>query len=290
MSEIVEALFSGLATGSLFALSGIGIVVIFRVTKLVNFAQGVFPVFAGFVMFSLLQTHLPWVAAGVVAAVVSALLGVVLGWCVLLRRVKSALAAVFILLGLAIVLEGVFVLGWGDQPISYQSVVSGTIHVAGTVVEPEDLVLIVVTLLSVAALQLFFARTYLGKAMTAAAANYDASKLVGISLLSVGSIAFALSGLLGGIAGVLSTSTLPITYTSDVLFTVYAFAAAIVGNLESPVGTLVGGLVLGELEAFVSISSFASYAEVVALVGLLVVLVARSGSTSSWFQARRSLH
>lgn len=289
MNEIVQAVVSGLGAGSLFAMSGIGIVVIFRVTKLVNFAQGVFSVFAGYVMSSLLLADLGWVVAGLLSAVVSSLLAVVLSWFVLIRPSRNQLSSVFVLLGLSIIMEGVFVLGWGDQPVSYRAIVPGSLHLAGGVVEPEDLVLIVVMAVTVLILQLFFSRSYLGKAMTAASANRDAAKLVGISLFGVGTVAFALSGLIGGIAGVFSTATLPITNTSDIVFTIYGFAAAIVGDLKSPVGALAGGLVLGELESFVAASRFGGYQEVVALLGMLGVLLLRSGSIHFRLKARRSL-
>jgi len=278
MKEFLQAVFSGIASGSLFAMSGIGIVVIYRVTKLVNFAQGVFPVFAGFLMFTLLGSGLNWIAACIVASLCTGALAALFSVVVLFKESRSSLASVFALLGLSVGMEGVFVLGWGQNPISYKAIVPGSFRISGAIVEREDLVLFVVMLISIVLLQLFFSRSYQGKAMIAAATNREGARLVGIGLMGVGVVAFLVAGLLGGLAGVFSTAALPVTYTSDIVFTINGFAAAIVGNFDSPLGTLVGGILLGEIEAFVATTSFGGYQEVIALLGMLVVLILRSGN------------
>jgi branched-chain amino acid transport system permease protein len=158
--------------------------------------------------------------------------------------------------------------------------VPGAVSFVGARVQNQYFVVIGVTLAAFAALGLFFGRTYWGKALTACASNAYAARLQGINPRRMGLLAFAIGGLLGGLAGVLVTPLQPISFDSDVALAINGFAAAIFGGLNSPSAALTGGLVLGVIEAFVAGYYDASYQTEVALIVMLAIMI---------FQARKRL-
>ncbi|MFD2354390.1 hypothetical protein ACFSTC_41560 [Nonomuraea ferruginea] len=133
---------------------------------------------------------------------------------------------------------------WGDQPRSAPGL-AGSVTIAGARIQTQHLLVIAVTAATFVLLALFFGRTYLGKALTACASNPYAARVVGIDTRRMGLLAFALGGLLGGLAGVLITPLRPISFDTDVTLIVNAFAAAVFGALTRPVVALGGALLLG---------------------------------------------
>jgi branched-chain amino acid transport system permease protein len=129
-----------------------------------------------------------------------------------------------------------------------------------------------------AGLSLFFSRTYLGKALTASASNPFAARLVGIDVRRMGLVAFGLSGVLGGLAGVLVAPSNALSFYSDLPMALGGFAAAVFGGLVSPLRTLVGGLGLGVAGQLTAGYLNGSYQTEVALLLMMVIMIARSRS------------
>ncbi len=265
-------LIAGLALGCSFALVASGFVVIHRVTRVVNFAQGTVVVVGGLIAASMLGRGLPHPLAELVAILGAGLTGLVVGVIAIGKRGTPVLASLVITLGLVFLAYAIEIIVWGDQPISFR-MVSGSVTVLGARVQTQYFVVIAAAVVSLGALQLFFARSYLGKAMTACASNPYAARLAGISVTRMGLFAFALAGLLGGLAGVLLTPLQPVSFDSDVVLATNGFAAAIFGGLMRPGMALVGGLVLGLAEAFVAGYINGSYQTGVALILMLVLMV-----------------
>lgn len=272
MSAFMTYLIAGLALGCSFALVASGFVVIHRVTRVVNFAQGTVVVVGGLIAASMLARGLPHPLAELVAIVGAGFTGLVVGVIAIGKRGTPVLASLVITLGLVFLAYAIEIIVWGDQPISFR-MVSGSVTVLGAVVQTQYFVVIAAAVVSLGALQLFFARSYLGKAMAACASNPYAARLAGISVTRMGLFAFALAGLLGGLAGVLLTPLQPVSFDSDVVLATNGFAAAIFGGLMRPGMALVGGLVLGLAEAFVAGYINGSYQTGVALILMLVLMV-----------------
>lgn len=272
MSAFMTYLIAGLALGCSFALVASGFVVIHRVTRVVNFAQGTVVVVGGLIAASMLSRGLPHPLAELVAILGAGLTGLVVGVIAIGKRGTPVLASLVITLGLVFLAYAIEIIVWGDQPISFR-MVSGSVTVLGARVQTQYFVVIAAAVVSLGALQLFFARSYLGKAMTACASNPYAARLAGISVTRMGLFAFALAGLLGGLAGVLLTPLQPVSFDSDVVLATNGFAAAIFGGLMRPGMALVGGLVLGLAEAFVAGYINGSYQTGVALILMLVLMV-----------------
>jgi len=276
MGELAQYLITGVGVGCAYALTGSGLVVIYRVTRVVNFAQGSFAVLAALTVTTFLATGLPHGLAEGLAVLVAGLIGLLVGLVATGKPGTTPQAALIVTLGLGVFAYAIEILLWGDQPRSFAGL-PGSVTILGGRVQTHYLLIIGVTAVVLTATALLFARTDLGKALTATAADPYAARIVGISVLRMGLLAFAVGGALGGLAGVLVTPVQQVSFDSDVALVVNGFSAAILGNLTRPGLTLVGGLLLGVVQALVGGYLSTSYQTEVALIFMLAVLIVRAG-------------
>ena len=272
MRLVIQYAISGLATGCAFALVATGFVAIYRVTRVVNFAQGVFAVLAGMVGYTLLGEGVPHVLAEGIAVLVAGGVGVLIGAIAIGRSGTSPLSSLIVTLGLGVGSYAALIMVWGDQPISFDGF-KGVIDISGVTLQTQYVLVLVVTAVVFAALAAFFNRTYLGRGLTACSSNPRAARLVGIDVKRMGILAFGLGGLLGGVAGVLLTPIQPVSFNSDVSIAINGFAAAIFGGLLRPGAALAGGIVLGVAQALVAGFGQASLQSGVALAIMLGIMV-----------------
>jgi branched-chain amino acid transport system permease protein len=275
MSAFGQYLVTGLGVGCAFALVGSGLVVVYRVTRVVNFAQGAFAVVAAMTVSSLLGSGVPHGVAEALAVVLAGLVGLVVGLIAIGKPGTSPQSALIATLGVAVFAYAVEILVWGDQPRSFAGL-PGSATLFGARVQRHYLLIILASALVFAVLALLFARTDVGRALTAAAANPYAARIVGINVTRMGLLSFVIAGALGGLAGVLVTPVQQITFDSDLVLVVSGFAAAVLGNLTRPVATLVGGLLLGVAQAMVAGYLSTSYQSEVSLLLMLVVLIVQA--------------
>ena len=271
---------SGVATGCTFALVATGFVTIYRVTRVVNFAQGAFAVIGGMTAFTLLGHGLPHFVAEALAVITAGVVGLLVGAVAIGKRGTPPLASLIITLGIGIGAYAALILVFGDQPVSFEGL-RGAATIGGVTMPFQFLLVVVVTAATFAALTVFFNRTYMGKALTACSSNPHAARLVGIGITRMGLVSFALGGALGGLAGVLLTPLQPVSFDSDVGLAINGFAAAVFGGILRPATALVGALVLGVAEALVAGYWRASFQSGVALVIMLALMV--------WQASRRQL-
>ena len=275
MKDFLTYVVTGITLGASFALIGSGFVVVHRVTRIVNFAQGSFAIIAAMMASSLLRGRLPHGLAEAAAVLVCGVVGAAVGWVALGRRGTHPLISLIVTLGLSMLASAAIILIWGQDPVSPPGL-RGHVTLLGVEVERQRLLVLVITLLAFAAVALFFSRTYLGKALTASASNPYAARLVGIDVRRMGLLAFALAGVLGGLAGVLVAPSNALSFSSDLALALSGFAAAVFGGLSSPGRTLVGGLVLGVAGQLTAGYLNGSYQTVVALLLMLLIMIARS--------------
>lgn len=275
MSAFLSYLLNGVSVGCGFALVASGLIIIFRVTRVVNLAQGLFAVVAGFSASSLLEAGTPHGVAELSAVATAAVAGLVSGLIAIGKRGTRPEASLIATLGVGILGYAIEILIWGDQPRSFSGL-EGAFHLGGLDLPKQYALVTGVTLAVFGLLELFFERTFLGKALSACASNRYAARLIGIGVLRMGLLAFTFGGALGGIAGVLLTPLRPISYDSDVLLFVNGFATAILAGLRRPLLALGGGLLLGVAEAMVAGYAKASYQSSFALLLTLVILVVQA--------------
>lgn len=275
MSQFWEAIFTGLAIGALYAAVGIGFVVIHRVTHVVNLAQGAITVLGAYLMSELLPS-MSWAPALILSGIGAALASVLVGAIVLSAKNKFSYSPIVMTLGIAFAAQGLFVLGWGDISVTYSSIAPTSYRWLGAFVLPQQILLFGIVLVLLILMQLFFANTYLGKALSASAMNPHSAQLSGINLFRAGIAAFAVAGLIGGISGGVSGALTPVTPELHVQLAVDGFAAAVIGDLDRPVRTALGALALGLLTSFPATYGLPNYEDIFALGGLIVVLFLRT--------------
>jgi len=224
-------------------------VLIWRGTRLLNFAQGGMAMFTTYVAIEVIyKTHSYW-AGFVVALLAGLVLGAACELTVIRPTVgKPQLNAVIVTIGLLIFLEGLAGILFGGQFRSFPAAFSIIgLRVGGTPIGVSrfDVFVVVAVLVATLALAVAFRYTAAGLRMRAAAFNATIARLSGIRVARVLTVGWALAGLLGALAGVLvSPSTFLYPNSMDAIF-VYGFTAAVIGGLDSPVGAVVGGLILG---------------------------------------------
>lgn len=272
MSAFLSYVVHGIAVGCGFALLASGLIIIYRVTRVVNLAQGTFSVFAGFTAATLLGAGLPHVVAELAATIAAGVLGLLIGLVAIGKPGTSPQASLIVTLGVGIFAYALEILFWGDQPRSFAGV-EGSQELFGHEFPFQYGLVIAVTLVVFGLLEAFFEYTYWGKALTACASNPYAAKLVGIRIIRMGLFAFGLGGALGGTAGVLLTPLSPMSYDSDLILFVNGFASAILAGLKRPLFALGGGVVLGVAQSLVAGYAKASYQSALALLLTLAILV-----------------
>ncbi|HEV2932637.1 MAG TPA: branched-chain amino acid ABC transporter permease [Streptosporangiaceae bacterium] len=255
MVEFLQFTLSGIVFGMVYAAVALSLVLIWRGTRVVNFAQGGMAMFTTFVAIEVIyRTHSYW--AGFFVALAA---GLVLGAASELTVVrptigKPPLNVVIVTIGLLVLLEGLAGIFYGGQLRSFPSAFSVTgLKVGGTSlgVSRNDVFVVVAVLVATLALGVMFRYTTAGLRMRAAAFNATIARLSGIRVARVLTVGWALAGLLGALAGVLVSPSIFLSPNSmDTIF-VYGFTAAVIGGLDSAVGAVVGGLFLGVALSYV---------------------------------------
>jgi branched-chain amino acid transport system permease protein len=281
----------GLSRGAVYAAFALALVLIWRGTRIVNFAQGVLAVISAYLAFSVANaTGSYWLGFG--AALLS---GLVLGAVVerlVMRRVADAppLNAVIVALGLVLVVQGVLGMIYGNQYRPFPAPFSRVaMTVAGVpLLSHYDLFVFGTVLLLMVLLALLFTRSAIGLRMRAAAFAPQVSRLLGVNVGRMLTVGWALAALVGALAGMLVIPTgLGLHPTAMDLVFVSAFTAAVVGGLDSPPGAVIGGLVVGLVLSYVGGYLGSASTPLAVLVLLVVVLLARPGGLFSGTAARR---
>lgn len=276
MPELLQFLVSGLTVGAVYALVALGFTLIHNASDVVNFAQGEFVMLGGMVTVFAAAAGLALPLAALLAIAVAVLVGLALHRLAIEpARGASAVTLIIITIGASIFLRGIAQIVF-DKRFHQLPGFSGNdpIMVLGAAILPQSFWVLGGALLVFAGLFLFLERTLMGKAVLATAANRLAARLVGVDTSFVLALSFGLSAAIGAFAGILIT---PITLTSfDVgtLLALKGFAAAMLGGMGSPLGAVVGGLLLGLLEALGAGYVSSAYKDAVAFLVILAVLFA----------------
>jgi branched-chain amino acid transport system permease protein len=242
-----QQIVSGLATGSIIACLALALVLIYRSMNVINFAQGEMAMFATFIAWTLTEHGIPIWAAFAAAVLLAFAGGAALEWLVI-RPVagRSPLTIVIVTIGLLIALNGLAGWIWGYEVRSFPSPFpQNTIAIAGVSFSLQDVGIIVTSFALLLALYLFFSRTKAGLALRAAALYPNESRALGIRVGAMLALGWGLAAATGAIAGVMIAPVVFLEPNMMQGLIVYAFAAAVLGGLESPLGAVVGGLALG---------------------------------------------
>ena len=248
MEQLIQTLVDGVATGSLYGALALAVVLIFRTTGIVNFAQGEMAMFSTFVAWGLLQAGFP-LGLAIVTTLGLSLLGGMLIERVLIRPVEGEdhLTLAIVTLGLFILLNSGAGWIWGFENRSFPSIFpDDSVTLGGADIAVESLGIVALLLAVVGVLYLFFQRSKLGLAVRAVSINPESSQLSGISVGRTLMIGWGIAAAVGALAGALIASRLflDVNFMGGVL--IYSFAAATLGGFDSPIGAVIGGWVIGD--------------------------------------------
>ena len=275
MERFLQVVVDGIADGSIYATLALALVLIYRSTGVVNFAQGEMAMFSTFVAWAMVQGGAPlWLALPGAFAVSFA--GGMLVERVLIRPVEGGnpLSLVIVTLGLFIVVNAAAGWIWGFNLRDFPGIFpGGTAELGGVSLSVESLGIIGVLLVVVALLWALFSHTSIGLTMRAAAQNPSSARLVGIPVGRMLMLGWGLAALLGAVAGVLVAPRLFLDTNMMSGVLVYSFAGAALGGFDSPIGAVVGSWIIGVTEALAGTYVDAIGSDLKVLVPLTIIFV-----------------
>jgi branched-chain amino acid transport system permease protein len=250
MQLFLQQVLDGIATGCIYGGLAIALVLIYRSTGILNFAQGEMAMFSTFIAWSLTQAHVPVILAVLGAMVISFGAGLMLER-VIMRPVQGspALTVVIVTLGLFLIINSAAGLIWGHEVRGFPALVSNVNWTVGPIqFTGQSLSTVGVLAIQVLVLYLVFQHTKLGLAIRAAALRPESSRLVGISVSTTMMLGWGLAAATGALSGALVAPKLFLEPNMMFGVLLYAFAGAALGGLNSWFGAVVGGIIVGVVE------------------------------------------
>jgi branched-chain amino acid transport system permease protein len=291
MTKFIDLTLSGVSSGAIYAAVALALVLIWRATRIVNFAQGAMLMITTYIASAMIgATGSYWL--GFVTALAA---GLVFGAVVerlLIRPVEHAppLNPVILTLGLYTLLVAVAGMIWGSTPRSFPAAFSLRGYAVGgtrLLFTPNDTFIVLVVIGVAAGLGLLFRATPLGLQMRAAAFAPEVARLLGVRVTRMFTVGWALAAVAGALAGVLVAPSVFLGPNSFDPILVSGFVAAVLGGLDSPPGAVIGGLALGLALSYVSGYEGSALAPLAALVILVAVLMLRPGGLFAASRERR---
>jgi branched-chain amino acid transport system permease protein len=281
-AAIGQLLFAGLAIGGVYAMVALGIVLIYRATNVVNFAQGEISMLGAYMLVTLWQgARLDYATAFVLALVVMAVFGLIFELTVYYPlRNRSFLPVIIATIGASIMMQNGALALFGPSPLKVRPVIEsagglGGINLGGVFFDYQYIVILVVTMILIGLQYLFFEYTLLGKKMQATSQDKDMARLLGIPVALMIALTFIYSTTLGGLSGMLVAPIFFITHKMGATLGLKAFAATILGGFGDPRGAIIGGLALGVVESFGSAYISVIYKDAFSFLLLIVILLVR---------------
>ena len=274
LDQSIQFLITGLTIGSIYALVGLGFALIYNASDVVNFAQGEFVMIGAMSAIFIHASGIPYAAAIIMAAMIVMAVGIALEKLAIERaRDATVVSTIIITIGASIFLRGAALIIWGKDIYSFPSI-SGDdpIRLGNITILPQSLWIIAFTCALVFTLRYFFQKTMTGKAILACSYNKKAAYLMGIEVRHMLALAYGISGLLGGIAGILITPITYMTYGAGVMLGLKGFCASILGGMGNPMGAVIGGLILGIVESLGAGFISSGYKDAISFCIILLVL------------------
>ncbi len=276
----VQQIINGIAVGSIYGAVALALVLIFRSTGIINFAQGEMATFCTYIGWTfIVADRMPYWIGFTVALAFAFLLGVGIER-VVIRPVERApeLAVVIVTLGLFTIFNSLSLGVWQSLPKPFPTPFKGgAIHVGNLFISRPHLGVLISSLVVMALIFAFFRFTKVGLAMRASTLNPTAARLMGVNVDRMLMLGWGLAAAVGGAAGIFTANLILLDPNMMGGVLIYAFAAAVLGGLTSPVGAVVGGLLVGVLESLAGTSSFigSDLKTPVAFVVIVLVLLIR---------------
>jgi branched-chain amino acid transport system permease protein len=276
MTDFLQLFFSGLATGSIYALAALGFTLLWQASGTINFAQGEFVMLPAFMMLAFMSAGLPLMLSFAASCVLSV---IVLGW-LFKRGVVDPLfkfgmmPIVVATIGLSIAMRNAVRAGYTAEPQPFPNLFPDEVYnIAGVTISATDIGTFVFAIALVLVTQAFLAKTVTGRAMQAVAQNTESASVLGINVPRMIFYTFAINALLAAAAAILVTPTYLAKFDMGASLGNKAFFAAIIGGFNNSRGALLGGLIVGVCENLAAAYISPAYKDAVALVIFMVVIL-----------------
>ena len=276
MTDFLQLFFSGLATGSIYALAALGFTLLWQASGTINFAQGEFVMLPAFMLLGFMALGAPLLVSFVLTVLLAVLL---LGW-VFKRGVVDPLfkygmmPIVVATIGLSIALRNGVRAGYSAEAHPFPSLFADKIfNIAGVTITLQDIGTFALAMMIVMATQAFLAKTITGRAMQAVAQNTESASVLGINVPRMIFYTFAINAVLAVAAALLVTPTYLAKFDMGDGLGTKAFFAAIIGGFNNSRGALLGGLIVGVCENLAAAYISPAYKDAVALIIFMVVIV-----------------
>ncbi|MGW9129812.1 branched-chain amino acid ABC transporter permease [Streptomyces sp. NPDC055681] len=276
MDQFLLVLVSGLASGAVYGLMGLGLVIIYRATDVVNFALASLATVGLYAALTLYDSGLPLLLSALVAIVVTAASGLVARETVIRPLGQGdLLSALVMTMGISLIAESVISTVWDDQPRLFPSLLEGSVSLGGSAVPAQSLLTIAVAAVAMTLVAYLFGRTHIGSAMRAVAESADTAQILGLGSQRIARIAWALGLGLAALAAFLYAprAGLVPTVLGAPLFR--AFAGIFLGGLTSMYGAVIGGVTVGVLENVAASYVSAGYRDTFVFSFTILVLLIR---------------
>jgi branched-chain amino acid transport system permease protein len=276
MTDFFQLFFSGLATGSIYALAALGFTLLWQASGTINFAQGEFVMLPAFIMVILLSAKVPLILAFLAACAISV---VVLGWSFKRGLVDplfkyGMMPIVVATIGLSIALRNGVRAGYSSEPHPFPQIFPDKLfNLGGVTISAGDIGTFVFALALVLLVQAFLAKTVTGRAMQAVAQNTESATVLGINVPRMIFYTFAINAVLAAAAALLVAPTYLAKFDMGESLGTKAFFAAIIGGFNNSRGALLGGLIVGVCENLAAAYVSPAYKDAVALVIFMVVIL-----------------
>ncbi|MHB0875106.1 MAG: branched-chain amino acid ABC transporter permease [Anaerolineae bacterium] len=291
LSDWVQFLVSGFSTGCIYAIIGLGIILTYSVTRVINMAQGEFVMVGAMVAVVFTRSlGLPLGLAFVLAVAVTGLLGLLVQRLTIApARRSSEVTLLLITIGTAITLRGMAHLLWGTTPRPLPAFTAGPpLQIIGASLSQQRLWVIGATAVCLALLYGFLQFTLLGRALRACAINRRFAALSGIPAGAMSALAYGLSAALGAVAGIIIGPITMVSYDMGLALGLKGFVVAVMGGFVSAPAAVIGGITLGVLEGLAAGALSAGFKDALAYLVLFLVLLARTAPLAR-LRRRRSL-
>jgi branched-chain amino acid transport system permease protein len=282
MQEFLDLTLGGISAGAVYAALGLALVIIYRATRVVNFAQPALALISTYLAYSVTKGTGSYWLGFAVAVVAGTLLGVATER-LLIRplRHRSELSSIIVTLGLLLVLQAVAGMIWSNEPLAFPYAFDFVGRFSA-----NDLFVVLVVLAIAALVLVVFKYTPLGLRMRAAAFAPDVARTLGVRVGLMLTVGWGMAAAVGSLAGLLATPPFLFPNVLDGVF-VYALTAAVLGGLDNPLGTIAGGFVLGVGLSYVSGYFGPETVTIAALAILVIVLTLRPAGLFGRAKARR---
>jgi branched-chain amino acid transport system permease protein len=276
MTDFLQLFFSGLATGSIYALAALGFTLLWQASGTINFAQGEFVMLPAFMMLGFMAAGFPLVLSFAASCVLSVF---VLGW-LFKRGVVDPLfkfgmmPIVVATIGLSIAMRNVVRAGYSAEPQPFPNLFPDEVYnIAGVTISATDIGTFVFAIALVLATQAFLAKTVTGRAMQAVAQNTESASVLGINVPRMIFYTFAINAVLAAAAAILVTPTYLAKFDMGASLGNKAFFAAIIGGFNNSRGALLGGVIVGVCENLAAAYISPAYKDAVALIIFMIVIL-----------------